>query len=228
MRTLLRLAWALLCFGPLAVGCASPPPGPMPPAPVATPYRIGPSDELTIRVLPEPIIERKLAVAPDGSIAFDLIGQVQVAGRTPDEVAKTIERRIADYRLNPSVTVSLDRATSASVTVLGEVISSGMYPVERNLRVTDAIARAGGRTERAASSRVRLIRRQNGTATTYLSDLDQIHEGDVTTDFAVVAGDLIFVPPDKMVSVGYAIGRALYPLEVIARILIAPFVWFVD
>jgi polysaccharide export outer membrane protein len=196
----------------------------LPPPPESVPYRIGPSDELTIRVLPEPTIEREVVVQPDGSFVFDLIGEVKASGRTPEHVGQEIERRIAEYRQNPSASVALDRAASSSVTVLGEVETRGVYPVERSLRVTDAIARAGGPTQLAAASRVRLIRREGSQSTTYLANLDRIHEGDLATDYLVVAGDMIYVPPSSTVSFGYALGRALYPLEVVARIFLAPFI----
>ena len=211
----------LACLGmALATGCAN---GNRPAEPQAVPYRIGPSDELVIRVLPDPAIEREVIVQPDGSFAFDLIGKVQAAQRTPAEVAAEIEERIGEYRVSPSVTVSLKRASSSSVTVIGEVDEPGMYPVERDLRVSDVIARAGGATIYAAGSRVRLIRREGEQAFTYLADLDEIHKGRLDTDYVVLRGDLIYVPPAATVGAGYHMLRFLYPLEVLARILLAPF-----
>jgi polysaccharide export outer membrane protein len=219
------VAALIVCVGAaLASGCAMQQTSATPSVPESVPYRIGPSDELVIRVLPDPAIEREVIVQPDGSFAFDLIGEVKASRRTPAEVAAEIEERIAEYRVSPSVTVSLNRAASSSVTVIGEVKAPGMYPVERDLRITDAIARAGGETLYAAASRARLIRREGGEqATTYVSNLDRIHGGKLETDYVVLRGDLIFVPPAATVEVGYHMMRILYPLEVLARILLAPF-----
>jgi polysaccharide export outer membrane protein len=225
-RRVHRIASAALLVGlgvAFASGCATPSGG-APTVPQAVPYRIGPSDELVIRVLPDPSIEREVIVQPDGTFSFDLIGEVQAGGRTPAEVADEIEQRIAEYRVSPSATVSLNRAASSSVTVLGEVKAEGMYPVERDLRVTDAIARAGGATDFAAARRARLIRREGDQANTYLANLDRIHEGNLATDHVVMRGDLIYVPPATTVAAGYAVARALYPLEVISRIFLAPFI----
>src|SRR5690606_11926470 len=69
----------------LASGCATGN-GPLPEAPQAVPYRVGPSDELVIRVLPDPAIEREVIVQPDGTFAFDLVGEVTATGRTPAEI----------------------------------------------------------------------------------------------------------------------------------------------
>lgn len=216
-------AAALILGAAFASGCAMQQTSAMPSVPEAVPYRIGPSDELVVRVLPDPAIEREVVVQPDGSFAFDLIGEVKATSRTPAEVAAEIEERIAEFRVSPSVTVSLNRAASSSVTVIGEVNKPGMYPVERDLRITDAIARAEGETVYAAASRARLIRREGEQATTYVSNLDRIHGGDLKTDFVVLRGDLIYVPPAATVSAGYHMMRFLYPLEVLARILLAPF-----
>jgi polysaccharide export outer membrane protein len=233
-RGLRRLAAALACFAALASGCQSPPAASVPgdPAPAAAmlpspptvevPYRIGPSDELAIHVLPDPTIDRMVVVQPDGSFAFDLIGAVSAAGRTPEDVAEEIEKRIGEFRANANVSVVIARAASSSVTLLGEVHAPGMYPIERSLRVTDVIARAGDVTELAAASRVRLIRRHGGEAATYLADLDRIREGEVSTDYVVQGGDIVYVPPAEPVRIGYALGRALYPLEVISRAILAP------
>jgi polysaccharide export outer membrane protein len=219
-----------VCVGlVLSAGCATQQSSEVPTVPEAVPYRIGPSDELVIRVLPDPAIEREVIVQPDGSFAFDLIGKVEASNRTPAEVAAEIEERISEYRVSPSVTVSLNRTASSSVTVIGEVKTPGMYPVERDLRVTDVIARAQGETVYAAASRARLIRREGGEqANVYISNLDDIHEGDLTTDYQVLRGDLIYVPPATTVAAGYHMLRFLYPLEVLARILLAPFTGFIS
>jgi polysaccharide export outer membrane protein len=219
-----RAAIVAVCFAAsLATGCATQSSA-VPAVPQAVPYRIGPSDELVIRVLPDPPIEREVIVQPDGEFAFDLIGEVEAAGKTPAEVAADIEGRIADFRVSPSVTVTLNRTASSSVTVIGEVKNPGMYPVERDLRITDVVARAGGETVYAAASRARLIRREGQTAEVYVSNLDRIHGGKLETDYQVLRGDLIYVPPAATVSAGYHMLRFLYPLEVLARILLAPFV----
>jgi polysaccharide export outer membrane protein len=227
-----RIASAFLLVGVgalLASGCATRSTGPMPETPQAVPYRIGPSDELVVRVLPDPAIERTVVVQPDGSFAFDLVGEVNATSRTPAEVAAEIEERISEYRVSPSVTVSLARAASSSVTVIGEVRNPGMYPVERDLRITDVIARASGETVFAAASRARLMRRESGTDTVHLyeANLDEIHGGDLSTDFLVLRGDLIYVPPATTVEIGYHMQRFLFPLEVLFRILLAPF-FFLD
>jgi polysaccharide export outer membrane protein len=211
----------------LALGCASTAgktaPTPAPTSPSA-PYRVGQSDQLTVRVLPDPPIERVVKVRPDGRFSFDLIGDVDAAGRTTDEIAADIQQRIAVYRQNPSVSIALDQPSSTAVSVLGEVNKPLVFPLERDLRVSEAIAQAGGATNLAAASRVRVIRRSGGDSVTYIANLDKIQAGDTATDLQVERGDLIFVPPASTVSAGYAIRRAIYPLEELMRTFAGPLV----
>ena len=214
-RRRLRLALALGAAACLA--CASLDPPPSVRAEPAERYRVGASDELSFRVLPDPPIEGSARVRPDGRISVDLIGDVDAAGHTTEEIANEIEQRMAQYRQEPLATVSVQAANSASIGVLGEVARPGRYPIAEETRLAEAIALAGGETQLAAASRVRLIRWEGGQTVAYEADLDEIQDGEGSTNVVLVDGDLVFVPPATPVAVGYAIRRALYPLEAVLR-----------
>ena len=102
----------------LALGCASTSPPNLPPAKTAELYRVGASDQLTVRVLPDPAIERTVKVRPDGRFSFDLIGDVEATGRTTDEIEADITQRIAEYRQSPSVSIALDSERHEEAPVL--------------------------------------------------------------------------------------------------------------
>ena len=208
----------------LALGCASTSPPNLPPAKTAELYRVGASDQLTVRVLPDPAIERTVKVRPDGRFSFDLIGDVEATGRTTDEIEADITQRIAEYRQSPSVSIALDQPLSTAVSVLGEVGKPLVFSLERDIRLSEAIAQAGGATQLAAASRVRVIRYTGGQSVTYVADLDAIQAGDGATDLHIERGDLIFVPPARTVSVGYSLRRAIYPFEVVMQTIAGPIV----
>jgi polysaccharide export outer membrane protein len=222
------IAWTRVVAGAfgalLAFGCASTSTPNLPPARTAELYRVGASDQLTVRVLPDPAIERVVTVRPDGRFSFDLIGDVDASGRTIDEIAADITQRIAEYRQSPSVSIALDDPLSTAVSVLGEVNKPTVFPLERDIRLSEAIAQAGGATQLAAASRVRVIRNSGAQAVTYVADLDAIQGGDGTTDMQLERGDLIFVPPASTVSVGYAMRRAIYPFEVVMQTIAGPLI----
>lgn len=215
---------ALLIGSMLAVsalsGCAS---GPQASSELvsSTPYRVGPSDTLTVKVLPDPAIElAALKVRPDGKVSIDLIGDVQAAGRTTDEIAAEITEKMAEFRQSPSVSVGVESPTSTTISVIGEVRSPGSFALDRDIRVAEAIAMAGGATELSATSRVRVVRREGGTQTVLMiSDLDDIRAGDGSTDMLLQKGDLVVVPAAYQVVAGYEIRKFLYPLEAFFRVI---------
>lgn len=196
----------------IATGCASVQPLPPSPKEVGV-YRIAPPDELNISVLPDPAIDRSATVRPDGKISIDLVGDVQAAGRTTEEIAAEIQERIAKFKRDPVVTVSLVRAVSTAVTVVGEVEGPENFALDRDTRVIEAIGRVGGTTQFAAKSRVRVVRSDPGGATQVLPvNLDRIHSGDLSTNVLLRAGDIVYVPPTIPAQIGYWIAGITYPL----------------
>jgi polysaccharide export outer membrane protein len=224
----------LLLAAALGFGCASPvfPGGETPPQTAAGVksdlYRVGASDQLTIRVLPDPAIERTVIVRPDGYFSLDLIGDVEAAGKTPAEIATDVENRMQEFRQSPSASVSLEGPMSNAVAVLGEVNSPTLFPLDRDTRVSEAIARAGGATNLAAASRVRIIRKSaSGTEEVlYLANLDNIQGGISQTDMLLQRGDMVFVPPAATVEAGYALRRFLFPFEQLMRTVVGPLLGF--
>ncbi len=58
-----------------------------------------PSDVVTIRVIGEPVLDTTARVAPDGTITFPYVGRIKAAGRTEDEVARAVERRLVELKI---------------------------------------------------------------------------------------------------------------------------------
>lgn len=189
-------------------GAGGPPPGP-----ASGSYRVGPPDQLKITVLPEPVIEREATVRPDGMISVDLIGDVAAAGRTPEEIAHDIETRIGRFKRDARVTVALAAALSEQVTVLGEVGRPATFPLSRQTRVVEALGTVGGITVFAATSRIRLIRPNEGKTQVFSVDLDSIQSGDLSTNYLLQGGDLLYVPPGVMASIGYTLEAVLFPFQ---------------
>ena len=184
-----------------------------PPGPQVSAYRVGPPDQLHITILPEPVIERDVIVRPDGMISIDLIGDISAAGRTTQEIASDIETRIGRFKRDARVTVALGAALSSEVTVLGEISRPSTFPLSRQTRVVEALGTVGGTTTFSAKGRIRLIRTQDGDTTVYNVDLKAIERGDLRTNYLLQGGDLVYVPPGVMASIGYAVQAALFPFQ---------------
>ncbi len=208
-----RSAALLTLLAALALATACTSPGVPPPLPSSQAYTVGPPDQLTISILPEPEIMREVVVRPDGMISVDLIGDIPAAGRTTSEIAADIEKRIGRYKRDARVTVALKTALSSQVTVLGEVTRSATFPLSRETRVTEAIGLVGGPSFFGARSRIRVIRHQGETAAVYRVNLKDIQNGDLSTNMMLQGGDIVYVPPTMIATIGYGIQSLLFPIQ---------------
>ncbi len=203
----------VLLLTTIAFGAACTAPGMPPPPAAAQPYTVGPPDQLTVTILPEPQITREVVVRPDGMISVDLIGDIPAAGRTTADIAADIEKRIGRYKRDARVTVALKSSLSSQVTVLGEVNRPSTFPLARETRITEALGTVGGPTRFAAASRIRVIRHQGEGTSVFTVNLDAIELGDLSSNMPLQGGDIVYVPPTAIASIGYGLQAALFPLH---------------
>ena len=128
------------------------------------PFQIGPSDVLSISVLNRKELDRTVTVRPDGKLSFSLVGDISAAGLTPLELQTVMEEALGKFiNIIPGeVSVVVDEVHSYVVSVLGEVRLPGRFEFQKQVSVLDALAQAGGLTEFADSSRILILRNQNG------------------------------------------------------------------
>ncbi len=131
----------------------------------AKPGVLGPLDVVWVRVYLEPEMSDEYQVEVDGTLDVPLIGPVEVAGLTPRLAADRIEERLADgYIQRPVVTLMVKESRSRQVFVFGEVAEPGSLLYVDGMTVVQAIAMAGGLTDRAAGNRTQITRNQAAEA----------------------------------------------------------------
>ena len=101
-----------------------------------------------------------------------------------------------DLPLMAGDTVMVPTGSGATVYVLGEVKSPGAFPLQDGATTIQAIALAGGFTDRAAAGRVRIIRtREDGKQEILVMDAnDIIKRGRKEKDVPLAANDVVVVP----------------------------------
>ena len=196
---------------PLHDSCSAP--APLPASPPPETYRVGAPDQLLIQALPDPVISRIVTVRPDGYITFDLIGDVEAAGRTCTQIGEEIARRLGRFKRDADVTVSVEAARSEVVAIYGEVTKVGTIPLVTETRIGDAIAAMGGTTFTAWDTRVRVIRPGKDSTEVLAVNLSDIQEGDLTTNIVLRDGDIVVVPPTPIARVGYFLQTILFPYQ---------------
>lgn len=157
-------------------------------------YRIGVGDLLQIEVYDEDDLTKEVRVLTDGLISFPLLGPLQAQGLTVAALEKEITARLAEkYLVNPQVTIFVKEFSS--VFVFGEVKSPGSFPLYGKLSVFEAITLAGGFTEVANASKVKVVRQVEGQEKSYEVNLDKLTKhGDTSVDMDLQAGDKVIVP----------------------------------
>ncbi|HXK26093.1 MAG TPA: polysaccharide biosynthesis/export family protein [Myxococcota bacterium] len=197
----------------LGVGCASTPRPEPEPSPELAVYKVGAPDTLVVTILPDPIVTETVVVRPDGLITIQLIGDVQAAGRTPNEIAGEIEERIGRYKRGARATVAVQKAESSAVTVLGEVRLPGRFALVKLTRVTEALGYVGGPTTFAQVSGIRVLRPGPLGTVVQPVDFGAIRDGDMTTNFALQGGDIVYVPPTLLAKIGYVVQQIFFPFQ---------------
>ena len=130
-------------------------------APATTPYRINAGDELEVLVWGDERLQRDVLVLPDGTFAFPLVGQVAAAGHLPSEIERVITVGLQPQYKGPvpQVTVSVKKPSGYQFSVIGKVRGPGTFTPGRYVNALEAIAIAGGPSEFAQTSNVKIIRK---------------------------------------------------------------------
>ena len=191
---------ALLLLLPAACRGNRPPPAPaVAEEPQQAPeYEIAPLDGLNVFVWQLPDLSLSAPVRPDGRISLPLVEDVVAAGKTPTELAREIEGKLAEFVQDPIVTVivqSFGSATDQTVRVVGEAAQPVAIPYRANMTVLDLMVAVGGLTEFAAGNRAVLIRGEGEGQEVYGLRLDDLlRRGDIDANTPVLPGDVIIVP----------------------------------
>ncbi|EHD0097357.1 polysaccharide export protein [Vibrio vulnificus] len=134
-------------------------------------YHLGTGDKIEIIVYGEDDLSMKLKIGKAGLVNFPYIGEVKLTGRTPSEIETEIEKRLrGDYLLNPMVTVNLESFRLFYIS--GEVEQPNGYEYQPRLTVEQAIAMAGGFTDRADIGDINI---RSGSTLELIEDVELTH-----------------------------------------------------
>lgn len=197
--------WLLATIALLATiltACAS---SPELPAVSATPeqsaessYTIGPGDQLNVFVWGNEDLSVVVPVRPDGKITTPLVEDVLASGKTPTQLARDIEQRLARYVKTPIVTVTISSFVGSSneqIRVIGQAAQPRSIPFRVNMTVLDVIISVGGLTEFAAGNRATIVRGPQGNQQSFRVRLeDLLEKGDISANVVMQPGDILIIP----------------------------------
>jgi polysaccharide export outer membrane protein len=169
---------------------------------------IGPGDLLHLLVYDTPEMEQHARVTDTGNIPFNFLGNVNVAGLTPEQAAALIDHRLqaAGIMLHPQVSVSVEAYATQNASVMGEVQKPGTYEIDTPRKVVDVLALAGGLTYMADRH---IVIQRFGPAREKVDYYYSNAGGTaLSTDPMVYPGDSVVV---SRVAVVYVLGDVLKP-----------------
>jgi polysaccharide export outer membrane protein len=175
---------------------------PVPAAAAAVPadYRIGPGDSLQIYVWQNPDLSVTVPVRQDGKVSTPLVEDMPAAGKTASQLARDVERVLAEYVRSPKVNIFVLHAVSAlsQVQVTGQVKAPQALPFHEGMTVLDAVLAVGGLTEFAAGNRAKVVRTVDGKQQEIKIHLDKLlNSGDMSQNVSLRAGDVVLIPESR-------------------------------
>lgn len=194
----------LLTLAYVITGCSSPT---LPPATIhqsntidvdSYKYLIGAGDVVNIFVWRNPEVSGTFVVRPDGMITTSLVEDIPVSGKTPTELARSIEEILATYLREPVVTVTVNNFVgpfSEQIRIIGEASQPQSVNYIQHMTLLDVMIRVGGLTEFANGNGAILVRIENGLQKQYdIFIEDLIKNGEISANVDVLPGDIIVIP----------------------------------
>jgi polysaccharide biosynthesis/export protein len=126
-----------------ATTSASPPSG----------YVLGPDDQIVIRALEGfDISDKPVLIGTNGNITLPMIGRIQAAGLTVEQLETEIASRLKTYVKVPQISITVTEFRSQPVSVLGAVANPGVIQLRGRKTLSEVLSIAGGPRETAGST----------------------------------------------------------------------------
>jgi len=169
--------------------------------PPTTPFTLGPGDVIDVEILGDAASRSQLSVGPDGKVYFNLLPGLDVTGLTTGEAKALFEKELTKYVSTAQVSVSLRTVGSKHVWLLGRLAKPGIYAMNGQVTLLEAVAQAGGTLQSTSVS----------DATEELADLHRsfvmrngemlpvdfgklFRESDMRQNIYLQADDLVYFP----------------------------------
>ena len=136
-------------------------------------YTLGPGDILRITVFKHNDLSGDYRVDGTGNVSFPLVGNIRASGATVSQFQSIlVEKLKAGFLVNPNV--SIEVTNFRPFFILGEVNSPGNYPYQSSITVINAVALAGGFTNRADKGDITITRIVEGKEVKMQASLSQV------------------------------------------------------
>ncbi len=159
-------------------------------------YLLRATDVLQITFQISPEYDQTVAIQPDGYISLRGVGDLYIEGKSVPELIEALRKTYQQFLHDPIITVELKDFEKPYFIAGGEFGHPGKFELRGDTTVAEAVAIAGGFTDKAKHSEVVLFRRApGGWAEAKRLDVKQmLAHRDLSEDVHLRPGDLIYVP----------------------------------
>lgn len=166
------------------------------PSPVEQRYRLRPGDSFDVDFALTPEFNQTVSVQPDGYGTLKAVGTISVQGKTIPELTEAIREAYAQVLHEPRIVIVLKDFDKPYFIASGQVARPGKYDLRSELTVTEALAVAGGVSEKGKLSQIILYRKiGNGFLEGKVLDIKKLLASrNLSDDPRLQPGDLLYVP----------------------------------
>jgi len=147
-----------------------------------------------------PEFNQTVTVEPDGFISLRGVGDVHVSSQTLPQLITTLQTAYSKILADPAISVTLKDFEKPYFIANGQVARPGKFELHGEMTVTEGVALAGGFTEKSKHSNVVLFRRVSSqwTEARVLNVKKMLNDKNLSEDFLLRPGDMIFVPQNTI------------------------------
>ncbi len=189
-------------------------------------YILQPPDDVTVIATGIPELEgagtsslgQTQPIRPDGVISFQRVGEIQIAGKTPRQVAEMIAQRLSSlYKITGDNPIEVRPVNKSKFYyMVGMVRDPGAKIFTGRETTLSALAKAVPNIPMAWEEKIQVIRpvadSPNKSVILELDYKKMTEQGDMTCNVLLNEGDVIYVPPTIFASIGMTFQEILGPV----------------
>jgi protein involved in polysaccharide export with SLBB domain len=173
-----------------------------------TPITLRPGDVIRIRVWPDTTLGGTFSVEENGTASLPLAGEVQLVGRSIDDIRAMLRELYRETLKAPVVNVT----PMFRVSILGAVERPGLYLIDPTQTLFDLVSIAGGFRRDAKEEEMRILR---DTGVIELNATRALEVGGTDLNLALRPGDRVIVPESR----SFSLQSALFVVQTLAVIV---------
>ena len=161
-------------------------------------YIIGPGDELQVFVWGYDDLSTTVQVRPDGEISTPLVEDLRAAGKSPTQLARSIEEALQQFVRTPTVTIIVQSFVGEydqQIRVVGQATQPQALSYRGGMTLLDVMIEVGGLSEFASGNKSKVVRQQDGEEVVIRVRInDLLNKGDMKQNIRMLPGDVLVIP----------------------------------